>query len=345
VTLKDANTGLTNTNRIRFINVHAKSNLSPVLTSYARRQDGAHALDSLLKAAYPTDNVMILGDYNDDLNETITAGVNPPVSSWNAFTITDSTLYKFPTKPLSPMGQHSDVNYSSVIDNVIINNALASWYLPSSATVLSNVASLVTNYGTTTTDHYPVFSQFSFTPPVPLPVTLVSFTGVRVDQTSQLTWVTTSESNSKLFNIQRSSNGGSFTTIGTVAAQGNTSATTTYNYTDAQPLSGDNYYRLQQVDINGKFTYSNIVRMFFSNSITLQINPNPAHGTANLNIGNSTQVLSVQLYNLNGGLLEQWQVTPGQTTLQMDVSALAKGLYTVKAVSTTGVVMQKLLVQ
>jgi hypothetical protein len=267
------------------------------------------------------------------------------VSSWNAFTITDSTLYKFPTKPLSPMGQHSDVSYSSVIDNVIVNNALASWYLPSSATVLSNVATLVTNYGTTTTDHYPVFSQFSFTPPIPLPVTLESFTGVRVDQTSKLTWITTSESNSKLFNIQRSNNGAAFTTIGTVAAQGNTSATTTYNYTDAQPLDGDNYYRLQQVDINGKFTYSNIIRLNFSNSITLQINPNPAHGTAYLNIGNANQVLSIQLYNLNGGLLEQWQVTPGQTTLQIDVSALAKGLYTVKAVSTTGVVMQKLLVQ
>jgi hypothetical protein len=115
----------------------------------------------------------------------------------------------------------------------------------------SGPASPVTNYGTTTTDHYPVYSQFSFT-------------SIREDQSAKLTWVTTSESNSKLFNIQRSSNGSDFTTIGIVAARGNTSLTTTYTFTDAQPLSGDDYYRLQQVDINGKFTYSNTVHLNFS---------------------------------------------------------------------------------
>lgn len=345
VTLNDPNTGLPRTKRVLFINIHGKSNLSPVLTSYARRQDGAHALDSLLQADYPTDNVMILGDYNDDLNQTITAGVNPPITSYNAFTITDSSLYKFPTKPLSPAGQHSDVNYSSVIDNVIVNNIMASWYLPSSATVLSNVASLVAGYGTTTTDHYPVFSQFSFTPPVPLPVQLVSFTGIEQDQTSKLTWVTAGENNSKLFNIQRSSNGSGFVTIGTVAAAGNTSAGATYTFTDEQPLTGDDYYRLQQVDIDGKFTYSNTIRLNFAGALTVRIDPNPAHGTANLYIDKATQPLLVQLIDLDGQLVRQWSVDPGTTTMPVDVSGLAKGLYTVKAVGPNGVVLQKLLIQ
>ena len=218
--------------------------------------------------------------------------------------------------------------------------------LPSSATVLSNVASLVANYGTTTTDHYPVFSQFSFTPPVPLPVQLLSFTGIRQDQTAKLTWVTTSESNSKVFNVQRSSNGAAFTTIGTVAAQGNTSLTTTYTFTDAQPLTGDDYYRLQQVDINGKFAYSGTVHLNFAGgALTLQIDPNPAHSTADLYIGNATQALEIQLFNLNGQIIRQWAVPPGQTSLQVDVSNLAKGLYTVKAISSAGTIVQKLLVQ
>ena len=134
----------------------------------AVRKDGAHALDSLIKANYINDNVVILGDYNDDLNQTITAGITPNTTSWSAFTIDDASLYVFPTKPLSPAGQHSDVNFTSVIDNVIATNSLASLYLPGSATVLSDVGGLVTNYGTTTTDHFPVFSQFSFAPPVTL---------------------------------------------------------------------------------------------------------------------------------------------------------------------------------
>src|SRR6202000_2639088 len=165
ITLSD-NHGGTNTNTIRFINVHAKANTSPVLTAYNRRADGARALDSLLKAQYPSDNVVILGDFNDDLNAPITAGTNPPVTSWSAFTITDSALYKFPTQPLSPAGQHSDVDFTnSVIDNVILNDSMSKFYLPASATVRSDVATLVTGYGTTTTDHYPVFTQYSFTPP------------------------------------------------------------------------------------------------------------------------------------------------------------------------------------
>ncbi len=135
VSLSDNNGG-TITHPVRFINLHAKANTAPVLTAYARRKDGAHALDSLIKAKYISDKVVILGDFNDDLNQTITAGVIPPVTSYSSFTIDDSALYGFPTRPLSPAGQHSDVNYTSVIDNVILTKALDSFYLPSSATVL-----------------------------------------------------------------------------------------------------------------------------------------------------------------------------------------------------------------
>ena len=137
VKLSDNNGGFT-THPVRFINIHAKANTAPVLTSYARRKDGAFALDSIIKADYINDNVLIAGDFNDDLNYTITAGITPSVSSYSDFTVTDAALYAFPTMPLSPAGQHSDVSYSSVIDNVVTTKTMDKYYLTASASVLSD---------------------------------------------------------------------------------------------------------------------------------------------------------------------------------------------------------------
>ena len=229
VTLSDNNGGFI-THTMRFINVHAKANTAPVLTAYDRRVTGAKGLDSLIKHDYINESVIILGDLNDDLNQTITAGVNPPVSSYYPFTIDDAALYIFPTKPLSPAGQHSDVNYTSVIDNVIATAATGKYYLPASATVLSDVANVVPKYGTTTTDHYPVFTQFSFSTAAALPVTLLSFTAVKQNTAVKVSWSTSQEVNSQLFDVERSADGNSFTKIGTVTAQGSSSIKVDYSF-------------------------------------------------------------------------------------------------------------------
>jgi lamin tail-like protein/type IX secretion system substrate protein/Big-like domain-containing protein len=344
VTLSDNNGG-TITKRIRFINIHAKANTSPVLTAYARRKDGAHALDSLIKANYSTDNVIILGDYNDDLNQTITAGVTPPVTSYSSFTVDDAALYIFPTKPLSPTGQHSDVNYTSVIDNVMATNALSSYYLPSSATVLSQVGGLVAKYGTTTTDHYPVFTQFSFAPPTPLPVKLGTFTAVAQGAAAKISWTTMLETNSKAFSIERSNDGKSFASIGTVAAKGNSNSPSAYVFYDRQPLPGINYYRLNQIDLDENSEYSRVVSLNFQPPLTVGVSPNPAHNTANIVVSNSPDGLTIQIVDINGRLVQQLVTIAGATSIPIDVSRYAKGIYTLKVINKTGVSTQKLLVQ
>ncbi|MBS1664757.1 MAG: T9SS type A sorting domain-containing protein, partial [Bacteroidetes bacterium] len=214
----------------------------------------------------------------------------------------------------------------------------------SSATTLTDVATLIPKYGTTTSDHYPMFTQFSFTPPIALPVTLLDFTAVRQDATAKLAWTTTSENNSASFQIERSGDNKTFTAIGTVAAQGNTSSTTRYSFIDEAPLSGNNYYRLKQIDIDGKSTYSRIVVLSFG-TITLRITPNPAHGTATLSVGNTSQAYSITVLNLGGQTVRQYMTTPGTTNIPMDLGGLSKGVYTIKVVSPTSVVTQKLLVQ
>jgi hypothetical protein len=148
---------------IRFINVHAKANTSPTATSYARRKAGNDSLRIFLNANYPNDNIMFLGDFNDDLDSTITAGINPKLSSYQQF-IDDNTNFTKITRPLSLAGKRSTVSFPDVIDHVIISNDLACSYLDNSAAILTDVASLVANYGNTTTDHYPVLTRYLFQP-------------------------------------------------------------------------------------------------------------------------------------------------------------------------------------
>ena len=345
VTLSD-NHGGTNTKTIRFIDVHAKANTSPVLTAYARRADGAHALDSLIKAQYPNDNVMILGDFNDDLNATITAGVTPPVTSWNAFTISDSALYTFPTKPLSPTGQHSDVNYSSVIDNVILNDTMSVNYLAGSATVRSDVADLVTDYGTTTTDHYPVFTQYSFTPPVTGPAEpSLLFTAVKQGNTALLQWTTSSSNNTRWFEVQKSLNGRLFLPIGVVQANSANSEdpATDYSFVDPLPLPGTDYYRLKEVDSIGSSTLSNTVSLNFAPPLTVMIIPNPAIGFTEVLVTNADGPYVIQVLDANGKIVKQQSGLPGNPINTVGLIGL-RGVYTVKVTTASSLATAKLLV-
>lgn len=348
VTLSDNNGG-TILKQLRLINIHAKansgSNASDLITSYNRRKDGAHYLDSIIQNKYSADNVILLGDFNDDLDSTITNGISPKYSSYKVFT-DDSTYYYSPTKLLSEQGYHSDVNFStSVIDNIVINKPLSSWYLPNSAAILTEVSEMVNKYGTTTTDHYPVFSQMSFNPPVVLPVKLLSFTGVRDNKRVKLSWATSEEANSKEFQIERSGDGAHFVKIGTVAAKGNSNLRTDYTFYDEQPLQGSNFYRLRQVDLDKKAAYSKTVKVNFVQTLALRINPNPAHGTLYLSVDNATTVESIQVIDLSGRVVKQLIPAGSVQGLAIDVAGLSKGVYTVKVVSAETFTTAKLMIQ
>lgn len=147
------------TKNVKFIILHAKANTSPTATSYDRRKRGADTLYQLLNQQYANDNLILLGDFNDDLDQSITAGFT--TSSWNTF-VADAANYSPLTLPLSLAGKKSTVSYNDVIDHVIVSNEMDAYYMDSTASILSDVTSLVSNYGSTTTDHYPVFTRYRF---------------------------------------------------------------------------------------------------------------------------------------------------------------------------------------
>ncbi|MEQ8520688.1 MAG: T9SS type A sorting domain-containing protein [Vicingaceae bacterium] len=86
----------------------------------------------------------------------------------------------------------------------------------------------------------------------PLPVTLVHFSANPIGDVVHLTWKTASELNNDFFNVQRSSNVETWIGIGKVKGNGNSQQLVNYEFTDTRPLTGTSYYRLAQVDFDGK---------------------------------------------------------------------------------------------
>ena len=157
------------TKHVKFILVHAKANTAPTAGSYDRRKRGVDTLYYTINQLYPNDNIVILGDFNDDLDKSITDGF--VVTSWSTFT-NDAVNYEPLTLPLSLAGKKSTVSYNDVIDHVIVSSEFEGTYMTGSANILSDVSSLVSNYGSTTSDHYPVFTRYRFnntTPPSATP--------------------------------------------------------------------------------------------------------------------------------------------------------------------------------
>jgi hypothetical protein len=117
----------------------------------------------------------------------------------------------------------------------------------------------------------------------PLPVELVGFTAQPSGRNVKLRWTTASEQNADRFEVERSSDGVSFTRLASQPAAGTSAGTRVYTYLDTAPLAGVStlYYRLRQVDLDGSAYYSP-VRIVAATATGLAVFPNPAQAGATL---------------------------------------------------------------
>lgn len=333
------------TKTMRFVLLHAKANTSPTTESYNRRKGGADELRNLLNSTYGSDNIIILGDYNDDLDVTITDGINPPTTSYVAFT-SDNSNYGYATLPLSQAGKKSTVSYNDVIDHVMFSNELGSSYISSSATILTDAANLVTNYASTTSDHYPVFTRYRFSVSAPLPVNLEYFSAQKQNKSVELRWATAQEVNSKEFVIERSANGRDFTPLTKVTAAGNSAQSHAYSVVDDKPLAGSNYYRLRSVDKDGQSTVSRIIRVVFDKQVVVTYAPNPAKSTLVINVIEAKEPVTVQLMDAQGKAV-RYRLSPAGNNQPVifNLAGLSKGLYVLKMTTSQSVQAEKVVIE
>ena len=170
-----------------------------------------------------------------------------------------------------------------------------------------------------------------------LPIQLTSFSATRSGMTSLLTWVTAQEQGSKNFVVESSTDGKSFTTIGTVIAASNSTAATPYSFTDYKPLPGTNYYRLQLADADGKTSYSKTVAVKFPATAVISISPNPASSSLSYTVSSlqATKAI-VTIVSATGQkvITTIAAVQAGNNNLSIDVSRLPAGNYTLQVLNT-----------
>jgi hypothetical protein len=179
--------------------------------------------------------------------------------------------------------------------------------------------------------------------PSSLPVNLLNFTSTLLNKTVQLQWQTTSEINSSYFLIERSSDGVNFSTIGKQAAAGNSNSLKQYSFIDNNPQS-INYYRLKEVDFDGKYVYSKILSVKMLQANALNIIGNPVQNNLQLiidNLQSSTNYLSI--FDFSGRRLKTFNA---QTGLQnIDVSFLSSGTYVLQMITADGKIYDQLFVK
>ena len=157
-----------------------------------------------------------------------------------------------------------------------------------------------------------------------------SFTGQLVDKSVQLNWETASEQNNAYFEVLRSSDANTFTSIGKVSGNLTTSLEHKYSFADDNPNSGINYYKLKQVDIDGKGTYTNTIAVNDAaqqqNSFKVYMSGNQLNAIANVaTAGNA----ALQLFSVSGQQVinTQEQLIQGENHFTIDVSSLQAGVY------------------
>ncbi|BDS15231.1 T9SS type A sorting domain-containing protein [Aureispira anguillae] len=166
-----------------------------------------------------------------------------------------------------------------------------------------------------------------------LPISLTHF-NVNYDPNHRetiLNWETEFETNNAYFDVQKSEDGFSWESIATVASLGNASHAQYYQYTDQLINTGTTYYRLQQVDLNGKYTYSPIRSVYIEPStgkgVTLM--PNPTLGQLELR-SEYAPITYIRIYTSLGQLIST-QVPTDYTQnghlVQLQLRDLDAGIY------------------
>jgi hypothetical protein len=262
---------------------------------------------------------------------TVTAGYTPAISqqpqasvvmtgSNTSFTTTaNAASYQWQVNPGT--GVFSNITNSSIYSGATTNNLILT-NVPFSMNgytyrVITAAGSCTTNSATASLSVLQL-----------LPVRWIDFTATENSNGSVLLkWGTMEEINSATFFIQRSRDGKTFETIGQVKASEYSGAALHYNFVDPQPMSGDNYYRIIETDLDGKQGISKIIS-FTSGAIEkMKVFANPVtNGQLMVQVNEQSMLM---LFDVEGKLVRRQVAAKG--TANVSVSGFARGLYTLRA--------------
>jgi PKD repeat protein len=165
----------------------------------------------------------------------------------------------------------------------------------------------------------------------PLPVELVSFTGVARDADNLLKWTTYSELNNQGFYVERTADGINFSPVGYKEGNGNSNSIINYEFNDISIENLSYYYRLKQIDFDGAYEYSNIILINRNKreKELISVYPNPF--TDKINLNTSAEFLMVEIYNSAGAKVFQKEIYDNNYQVNSTNLNLSPGVYFLNA--------------
>ncbi len=324
-------------------------------TSYTSSTDSNHIVASILdNGNYGTFNVSF---YTTNTNRTNTFGAhygrrNITITPTNPALITQPVTVRFYLSVAEFNAlKAADPSINTINDIQILKaeENTCTTILPESFSIIVPVGNAV--FGTYSNGYYIEFQTSSFSTfffqskLAPIPVKLSSFNVTKQGTTTTaiIDWKTEQEINSKHFLIQRSTNAQSWKTIATIAAAGNSSTPKNYSYSDIDTKTGLFYYRLMQVDIDGKTTQSEIRKINFSSTKTLvQLFPNPAKNMFKIYVADATNFKYTIIDAIGKKVLNK---TNNTNSTQIDISSFHRGVYLVQIETNGETINSKLIIQ
>ena len=191
-----------------------------------------------------------------------------------------------------------------------------------------------------TSDHDPVVIGLLFS--ATLPVEFGNFTVTKAGNKAKINWNTLQELNSSHFEVERSADSRTWTSIHKVNAAGTSSTVINYEYIDPLPAKGRNYYRIRQIDLNGTAKTTDIKAVDFNSPKSISFFPNPANDQLTVQSG-GTQIYSIRIIDSKGQVVLQNNVN--QTTTHLNLKQMKAGLYILQLMTNEGMVTERFIKQ
>ena len=182
----------------------------------------------------------------------------------------------------------------------------------------------------------------------PLPIELLGFVAKLKDENVLLNWETATEINNDYFVLEKSADGINFIEFTQQPGAGNSHTIRNYSFIDKNPFNGVSYYRLKQVDFNGKFSYSEIESVTRKETLSIGLYPNPMHNYLTLSTNfDAEKEVSILIFSVTGKLIDQQKVImiKGTTTFLINTTQLPLGTYFVKVISDNELIKVKKIIK
>jgi len=163
-----------------------------------------------------------------------------------------------------------------------------------------------------------------------LPIRLLSFDAKAKGDEIYISWSTMSETNNDYFLVEKSPDGVDFEELSKINSKGDSKSLQEYSCIDQNPYNGINYFRLKQVDFDGKSQYSKIISVVVEQSDFAAISPNPFNDYVVVNSNFSQENNKIQIIDIKGNVVYNSTLPTGKNNTKIYLPGLKSGIYFMK---------------